>query len=199
MSFAGAAPRRSRAFSPEWDREQRHNPSFPTTTKKRGRAMVLGMSLSTFTLIHVLISLVAILAGLVVLYGALVSKRFPRWTTWFLGLTTLTCVTGYFFPFTKILPSHITGVICLAVLAVAYYALYARKLAGPWRWIYVVSAGTALYLNVFVGVVQSFLKIKPLAAIAPTQQDPPFIVAQVVVLVIFIVLGVVAAKKFHPA
>jgi hypothetical protein len=160
--------------------------------------MILGMSLSTFTLVHVVISLIGIAAGLVALYGMFGSKKCAGWTAVFLGFTVLTSVTGYFFAFEKVLPSHIVGAISLVLLAVALYALYARRLAGSWRWIYVATAVAALYLNVFVGVVQSFLKIKPLAAIAPTQQDPPFIIAQGLVLVLFIVLGILAAKRFHP-
>jgi ABC-type Na+ efflux pump permease subunit len=110
----------------------------------------------------------------------------------------LTSVTGFFFPFDKILPSHIVGVISLVVLAIAILALYALHLAGPWRWIYVVSAVLALYLNVFVGVVQAFQKLPFLASLAPTQSEPPFLIAQAIVLVIFVVLGVVAVRSFHP-
>lgn len=160
--------------------------------------MILGMSIPAFTLVHVVISLIGIVAGLAALYGMFGSKKLEGWTAAFLATTVLTSVTGYFFPFTQVLPSHIVGAISLVVLAVAAYALYGRRLAGSWRWIYVATAVAALYLNVFVGVVQSFLKLKPLAAIAPTQSDPPFIVAQAVVLVLFIVLGVLATKKFHP-
>jgi uncharacterized membrane protein SirB2 len=107
-------------------------------------------------------------------------------------------VTGYFFPSDRILPSHIVGAISLVVLAIALLALYARHLAGHWRWIYVVTATVALYLNVFVGVVQAFQKLPSLASLAPTQSEPPFLIAQFVVLAIFIVLGVVAVRAFHP-
>src|SRR5438552_13960372 len=120
--------------------------------------MILGMSTSTFTLVHVVLSLVGIFAGLVVVFGMLGSKRLDGWTALFLATTVLTSVTGFFFPFDKILPSHIVGIISLVVLAIAILALYALHLAGAWRWIYVVSAVMALYLNVFVGVVQAFQK-----------------------------------------
>ena len=160
--------------------------------------MILGMSTSTFTLVHVVLSLVGIVAGLIVVFGMFASKKLDGWTTLFLATTVLTSVTGFFFPFDHILPSHIVGIISLVVLAIAILALYALHLAGPWRWIYVVSAMVALYLNVFVGVVQAFQKLPPLASLAPTQSEPPFLIAQSVVLVIFIVLGIVAVRSFHP-
>jgi hypothetical protein len=160
--------------------------------------MILGMSVATFTTLHVVLSLVGILAGLVVVYGMLGSKQLDAWTTVFLAFTVLTSVTGFFFPRDKILPSHIVGLISLVVLAIAIFALYARRLSGSWRWIYVVSAILSLYLNVFVLVVQSFLKLEPLKALAPTQSEPPFAIAQGIVLVIFIGLGVWALRAFHP-
>jgi hypothetical protein len=160
--------------------------------------MILGMSTSTFTLLHVVLSLVGIFAGFVVLLGMFGSKRFEGWTALFLATTVLTSVTGFPFPRDHILPSHIVGVISLVVLAIAIFALYSRRLAGPWRWVYVVGAVMALYLNVFVLVVQSFLKVPTLNALAPTQSEPPFIVAQSVVLVLFVVLGVLAVRSFHP-
>ena len=160
--------------------------------------MILGMSTSTFTLVHVILSLVGIFAGLVVAFGMLSSKKLDGWTALFLATTVLTSVTGFFFPFDKILPSHIVGIISLVVLALAILALYALHLAGPWRWIYVVSAIVALYLNVFVGVVQAFQKVPLLASLAPTQSEPPFLIAQAVVLVIFVVLGIAAVRSFRP-
>src|SRR6202165_4969546 len=160
--------------------------------------MILGMSTSTFTLVHVVLSLVGIFAGLVVVFGMFSSKSLEGWTALFLATTVLTSATGFFFPRDHILPSHIVGIISLVVLAIAILALYARHLAGPWRWIYVVSAVVALYLNVFVGVVQAFQKLPLLASLAPTQSEPPFLIAQAVVLVIFIVLGIVAVRSFHP-
>jgi len=160
--------------------------------------VILGMSVPTFTMFHVVLSLVAMIAGLIVLGGMLGSKKLEGWTALFLATTVLTSATGFLFPFVKILPSHIVGVISLAVLAVAIVALYVCRLAGRWRWIYVVSAVFALYLNVFVGVVQAFLKIPSLQAMAPKQSEPPFVIAQAVVLVLFVVLGVVATRSFHP-
>ena len=160
--------------------------------------MILGMSTSTFTLIHVVLSLVGIFAGFVVLFGMLSSKKADGWTALFLGTTVLTSATGFLFPHDRILPSHIVGIISLVVLAIAIFALYSRHLAGPWRWIYVVGAVVALYLNVFVGVVQAFQKVPFLNALAPTQSDPPFIVAQLVVIGIFVWLGIWAVRSFHP-
>ena len=160
--------------------------------------MILGMSVATFTAFHVVLSLIGILAGLVALYGMLASKQFDAWTAVFLAFTVLTSVTGFFFPRDKILPSHVVGVISLIVLAIAIFALYSRHLAGSWRWVYVVTAVMSLYLNVFVLVVQSFLKLAPLKALAPTQSEPPFVIVQGVVLVLFIGLGVWALRAFHP-
>jgi hypothetical protein len=159
--------------------------------------MILGMSLSTFTLVHVLISLVGIVSGLLVVYGLIKGKRFDGGTAIFLATTVLTSLTGFLFPFTHLLPSHIVGIISLLVLAVAIVARYPLHLAGSGRWIYVVSAVVALYLNVFVLVVQSFLKIPPVHALAPTQKEPPFLVVQLIVMAIFIVLGVFAVKGFR--
>jgi hypothetical protein len=161
--------------------------------------MILGMSLATFTLFHVALSVVGIFAGVVALAGMLGSKRYPGWTAVFLTATVLTSVTGYFFPVAHILPSHIVGAISLVVLALAIFALYVRRLSGSWRWIYAVTAVASLYLNVFVAVVQSFLKIPSLTSLAPTQSEPPFAIAQGVVLIAFIVLGALAARTFRPS
>src|SRR5215475_15696206 len=161
--------------------------------------MILGMSISAFTTLHVVLSLIGIGTGLVVLAGMYGSKLLEGWTGAFLATTILTSVTGYFFPVDRILPSHIVGAVSLLVLAVALLALYGYDLRGSWRWIYVVSALAALYLNVFVGVAQAFAKIPFLHSHAPTQSDPPFIVAQCVVLVLFVAIGVLAARSFHPA
>ncbi|MEI7804203.1 MAG: hypothetical protein WCI56_02630 [Hyphomicrobiales bacterium] len=153
----------------------------------------------TYTLIHVAISLVALAAGFVVLFGMFGSKRLNGWTALFLLTTVATSATGFGFPFSKLLPSHIVGIISLAVLAVAILARYPFHLAGSWCWVYVVSAALALYFNAFVGVVQSFQKIAFLQPLAPTQSEPPFLVAQLVLMGIFVVLGFIAVKKFHPA
>ena len=160
--------------------------------------MILGMSFSTFTTLHVIISLIAIVTGLVALLGMLGGKKLGGWTALFLATTVLTSVTGFLFPLTKLLPSHVVGIISLVVLAAALLALYVFHLDGPWRWIYVVGAVLALYLNVFVAVVQAFQKLAFLQPLAPTQAEAPFIVAQVVVLAIFAALGFLAVKRFHP-
>lgn len=160
--------------------------------------MILGMSLGTFTAVHVVLSLVGVLAGLVVLAGMLGARRLPGWTALFLVTTVLTSVTGFLFPFKQFGAPHAFGVISLIVLAVAILGLYTYKLAGSWRWLYVVCSLLALYLNVFVGVVQAFQKLAPLNRLAPTQSEPPFAVAQLVVLVLFVVLGIRAVKRFHP-
>jgi len=141
---------------------------------------------------------VGIFAGLVVLLGMFSSKRLDGWTALFLATTVLTSVTGFFFPFDQLLPSHIVGIISLVVLAVAILARYVYRLSGPWRWIYIAGAVLALYLNVFVGVVQAFQKLPLLSSLAPTQSEPPFLIAQFVVLAIFIVLGILAVRLFRP-
>ena len=158
---------------------------------------ILGMSLSTFTLVHVLISLAGIGTGFIVVYGMLTGKRLDGWTGIFLTTTVLTSATGFLFPVEHLLPSHIVGTISLVVLAVAILARYAFHLAGAWRLTYVIGAVIALYLNCFVGVVQAFLKIPALHTLAPTGKEPAFVVAQVFVMAIFIGLGIVAAKKFR--
>jgi hypothetical protein len=155
------------------------------------------MILQIYTIIHTLISLVAIFTGFVVVFGLLAGKRLDGWTKWFLVTTVLTSVTGFFFPFHGFTPAIGLGIISLLVLAVAIYARYPRQLAGHWRWIYVITAVIALYFNVFVGVVQSFEKIAALHALAPTQTEPPFKFTHLVVLAIFVVLTIAAAIRFR--
>ncbi len=154
--------------------------------------------MTTFTIIHVVISLLAILSGFIVLIGMLTQKQLEGWTKLFLATTILTSVTGFFFPFHGVTPAFVVGIISLLVLVIVIYARYPRKLAGAWRKTYVISALLALYLNVFVLIVQAFQKIPALKAIAPTQNDPPFKLTQLVVLVAFIVLGILAAIRFRP-
>jgi hypothetical protein len=161
--------------------------------------MILGMSTSTFTLVHVLIGLTGVGSGFIVVYGLLTGKRLDRWTAIFLTTTVLTSVTGFLFPVEHILPSHKVGIISLLVLALVIPARYVFHLAGKWRATYVIGSLIALYLNVFVGIVQSFLKIPALKAIAPTQSEPPFLVAQLVAFAVFVVLTILAVKKFRPA
>ncbi len=165
--------------------------------------MVLGLSLPAFTLVHVVISLIGIVAGLVVMFGLLGSKSMPGLTAIFLAFTILTSATGFLFPFEKLLPSHIIGIISLVLLAVACFALYGMKLAGAWRPVYVVTAMISLYFNVFVLVIQSFLKVPALAALAPAvapapPSGPVFAAVQGVVLVFFVVLTIGAWRRFKP-
>jgi glucose-6-phosphate-specific signal transduction histidine kinase len=160
--------------------------------------MVFGMSLETYTLVHVIISLAGIVTGLIVVFGMLGGKRLNGLTALFLITTVLTSATGFGFPFDHLLPSHKVGIISLVVLAIAILARYPLHLAGPWRWIYAVTAVMALYLNCFVLVVQGFLKIPALHSLAPNGKEPPFAIAQGILLVLFIVLGVLSVKKFHP-
>ena len=155
--------------------------------------------LPMFTLVHVVISLLGIVAGLVVAGGLAAGARLDRWTALFLATTVLTSVTGYGFPATKVLPSHVVGAISLLVLAACLFARYAKQMAGAWRSIYVVTAVTALYLNVFVLVAQLFNKTPALAQLAPTQQEPPFFVTQLLILVLFAVLGRAALRGFRVA
>jgi hypothetical protein len=157
--------------------------------------MISGMN--TFTIVHVLLSLAGILSGFVVVLGMLAAKRLDAWTAVFLATTVATSVTGFFFPFHKFLPSHAFGIISLVLLPIAIFARYSRHLAGHWRSTYVITSVMALYLNVFVLVVQLFRKVPALNALAPTQTEPPFKLAQLGVLVLFVVLGVFATIRFR--
>jgi len=150
--------------------------------------------LATYTIIHVVFSLIGIASGIVVLLGLIAGKRLNLSNALFLGTTAATSITGYGFPFDHLLPSHIVGAISLIVLAVAIYARYPRRMAGGWRSVYVVSAVAALYFNCFVLVVQAFRRVPALNALAPTQSEPPFAVAQLAVLVLFIVMGTLAVR-----
>ncbi len=160
---------------------------------------MLGLSFSAFTTLHVVISLVGIASGLIVLWAMLGGRHLGGLTGVFLATTVLTSVTGFMFPFNQLLPSHIVGLISLAVLAVALVALYGKGLSGSWRSIYVVTATIALYLNVFVGVVQAFRKVGVLHALAPTEAEAPFLIAQIGVLALFGVLGTLAFRRYHRA
>lgn len=159
--------------------------------------MILGMTTSTYTLVHVVLSLTGIGAGFVVMYRLLTRKRLNGWTTLFLASTVATSVTGFGFPVDRLLPSHIVGIISLVMLVGAIVAYYVYQLAGAWRRVYVVCAAVALYLNVFVGIVQAFQKISALEALAPTQSEAPFLLTQLVVLSLFIALAIVATIKFR--
>ena len=163
--------------------------------------MVLGMSLSAFTTLHVVISLIAIASGIIVMFGLLGSNRMPGLTAIFLLFTILTSATGFLFPFEKLLPSHMVGILSLVLLAIALIALYGMKLSGAWRWIYVVTAMVSLYLNVFVLVIQAFLKVPALTALAPGNPPtgPVFAVVQGIVLAFFVVVIIGAVRRFRPA
>ena len=154
-------------------------------------------SMTTFTQVHVVLSLIGIFSGLLVMFGLFAAKRLDGWTALFLVTTVLTSVTGFFFPFHGFLPSHGVGIISLLVLAVAIFARYSRHLAGGWRRTYAITAMIALYLNVFVLIVQAFRKVPALEAMAPTQSEPPFKITQLVVLLIFIALTIAAAIRFR--
>jgi hypothetical protein len=160
--------------------------------------MILGMSLEAYTKLHVIISLLGIVSGLIVLATLLTGRLLRLVNAFFLITTVLTSAGGYLFPFTHILPSHIIGAISLLILAIAIYALYGAHLAGGWRKTYVITAMAALYLNVFVLVFQLFLKVPSIHALAPTQSEPPFAIAQITVMILFIVLIIFAVKKFRP-
>ncbi|MEA2783633.1 MAG: hypothetical protein QOK29_5192 [Rhodospirillaceae bacterium] len=163
--------------------------------------MILGLSFLAF--VHTIISLIGIVAGFVVMFGMLGSRRMPGWTALFLATTILTSATGFLIPplvSEKLLPSHMIGALSLVLLAIACFALYSQKLSGAWRWIYVVTAVTSLYLNVFVLAIQSFLKVPALHALAPSvpPSEPPFAILQGIVLVFFIIVIIGAIRRFRP-
>jgi hypothetical protein len=153
--------------------------------------------MTALTLVHVVLSLAGIGSGFIVVFGLIAGKRLDGLTALFLASTVATSLTGFLFPFHKLLPSHVVGIVSLVVLGIAILARYARHLTGAWRWIYAVNVVIGLYLNVFVLVAQVFQKVPALKAMAPTQSEAPFVVAQVVVMALFVVLGILAVKRFH--
>lgn len=161
--------------------------------------MILNLSLVEFTYLHVFVSLVALGAGIFIIYGLLTSRRLNILTALFLVTTMATSLSGFLFPFKGITPGIILGVLSIIVLVVAIVALYVKKLAGPWRGTYVVSMCVAYYFNFFVLVAQSFDKVQALHSFAPTQSSPGWGFSQAAVLVIFVLLTIRAFKKFHPA
>jgi hypothetical protein len=161
--------------------------------------MILGMSVGAFTLLHVIITLVAIGSGLIVMGGMFASHKLPGTTAVFLFTTILTSVTGFLFPIHGFTPALGVGILACVIVVVALFALYKEHLVGAWRWIYVITATASLYLNVFVLVAQSFTKVSALNALAPTQSEPPFTITQAAMLVIFILIGLIAVVKFQPA
>jgi hypothetical protein len=160
--------------------------------------MILGMSIGAFTILHVTITLVAIGSGLIVVGGMFASHRLPVTTALFLLTTALTSITGFLFPIRGFTPALGVGLVACVVLAIALFALYKERLVGAWRWIYVITAVASLYFNVFVLVVQSFVKVSALNALAPTQSEPPFAITQAVVLAVFILITVIAIVTFRP-
>jgi hypothetical protein len=161
--------------------------------------MILGMSLKMFTYLHVYISLIAIGAGFIVVYGMIAARRLPLLTSIFLFTTALTSLTGFLFPFKGITPAIVVGIISLIVLVVAVIARRRSHLGGAWRGTYVISSIVALYLNFFVLIVQSFQKIPALHALAPTQSELPFKLAQLATFVLIIALSTMAFRKYRPA
>ena len=156
------------------------------------------MILQTYTIIHTLISLVAIFTGFVVLLGMLPSKRLDNWTKWFLITAVATTITGFFFPFHGFTPAIGLGIISLPFLALTIFARYSKRLAGLWRWVFAIGAVVCLYFNLFVLVVQVFEKIPALHALAPTQTEPPFKLTQLIVLLVSALLAIIAVIRFHP-
>jgi len=156
------------------------------------------MILQIYTIVHTLVSLVAIFTGFVVLFGLLAGNRLDAWTRWFLITAVATTVTGFFFPFHDLTPAIKLGIISAVLLAITIYALYPKALAGAWRWIYVVGAVISLYFNVFVLIVQSFEKIPALHGMAPTQTEQPFKLTQLIALAVFILLTIISVIRFHP-
>jgi len=160
--------------------------------------MIVGMSVGAFTLLHVLITLVAIGSGLIVVGGMFASHKLPGTTAIFLFTTALTSVTGFLFPIHGFTPALGVGILACLILLVALFALYKEHLAGAWRWVYVIAAIASLYLNVFVLVAQSFMKVLALNVLAPTQSEPPFAITQAAVLAIFSLIALIAVVKFRP-
>ena len=160
--------------------------------------MILGMSIANFTVLHTILSVIAIVSGFIVLGGLYASRRLPGWTELFLVTTALTSITGYFFPNTKITPGQVFGAVTLIVMVPTLIALYRFHLHSAWRWIYAGGAVIVLYLNVFVLIAQAFAKVTVLQPLAPTQSEPPFLITEFIVLAIFVVLGILALARFHP-
>jgi hypothetical protein len=161
--------------------------------------MVLGIfSLSAYTILHVIICFIAIGTGLVIVLGMLANKRLDGWTFWFLLFTALTNLTGFGFPFDHLLPSHFLGIFSMLATLAAIIARYMFDMQSVWRSLYAIAATIALWTNTFALVAQSFGKIPALNALAPTQSEPPFLIAELVMLIVFVVLGIAAVRQFHP-
>ena len=159
--------------------------------------MILGMSTAAFTTLHVVISLVGIASGFIVIFGMIGTRRLPAWDGLFLATTALTSLTGFLFPYKGVTPGIVIGVLSMVVLILAVVALYFGNLKGGWRGTYVISALMAQFFNFFVLVVQSFEKVPALRALAPTQSEAPFKIVQLLALLLFIVLTVLAFRRFR--
>jgi hypothetical protein len=159
--------------------------------------VILGMSIAAFTTLHVVISLVGIASGFIVAFGMIGGRRLPTWNAIFLATTALTSLTGFLFPFKGVTPGIVIGILSIAILIVAVVALYSKQLSGGWRGTYVITAMLAQYFNFFVLIVQSFEKVPSLHALAPTGSEGPFKIVQLLVLVLFVALTVLAFKRFR--
>jgi hypothetical protein len=160
--------------------------------------MTWGIPTHLFLQIHVAISLIALVAGLIALYSWINSKNWNGWTALFLVTIILTSVTGFPLPPFGLDPPRMVGILSLILLAIAVLGIYVFKISGPWRWIFIITATAALWLDAFVGVIQAFAKLPPLHELAPNGSEPPFVIVQLIVLLIFIVLGFLALRKFYP-
>jgi hypothetical protein len=167
--------------------------------RRQGREGAMFAGFTAFTWFHTILSLIMLVAGIVVIFGMISGRRRDGWTALYFVTAVLTSVTGFgFLPIDKLLPSHIVAIISLVLLAIAILARYALHLAGVWRWIFAVTVGITVYLDYFVLVVQLFLKVPGLHVLAPTQMEPPFAIAQGLVLLVFAALTILAAIKFRP-
>jgi len=165
--------------------------------RRKATKMILGMSTPLFTQIHVIISLIAIGSGFIVAFGMIAGRLLPRWTALFVVTTVLTSVTGFFFPIHGVTPGIVLGVVSLAVLLFVILARYSKHLSNSWRRTYVITAMIALWLNFFVLIAQSFQKIPALHTLAPTGTEPAFKISQLIALILFVTLTILADKKFR--
>jgi hypothetical protein len=159
--------------------------------------LILGMSIAAFTTLHVAISLIGIATGFIVAFGMIGARRLPAWNALFLATTALTSLTGFLFSFKGVTPGIVIGILSILILVVAVVALYSKHLSGGWRGTYVITAMLAQYFNFFVLIVQSFEKVPSLHALAPTGSEGPFKTTQLLVLLFFVALTVLAFKRFR--
>jgi hypothetical protein len=160
--------------------------------------MTWGIPTHLFLQIHVAISLIALVAGLIALYGWINNKNWNGWTAVFFATIILTSVTGFPLPLFGLDPTRMVGILSLILLAMAVLGIYVFRISGPWRWIFIITATAALWLDALVGVIQAFAKLPSLHEFAPNGSEPPFLIVQLIVLAIFVLLGYWALRKFHP-